>query len=98
MLRISKIINVLALCFLVGGAYGLAFTGLLQILAGLFFMFTIPKHHLIYLYFFIVAVFFCIWRGDIFGWQCVIPIGLMFFLTYIIHFESRRNIIKFKQK
>lgn len=84
-LSTSRVINVLALCCLLGGVYGLMFTGFFQIIAGVIFAYTFPKSKSIQLYFLIVSLFFLTWGGNIFGLQFLIPIGLMCYLTYIIH-------------
>ena len=93
-LNIAKTINIMALCCLIGGPYGIAFTGFLQVIAAIVFIFTVPKNKLIVLYFFLVLLYFLIWRGDIFGWQVTIPLGLIGLLTYIIHFQSKKNSVK----
>ena len=90
-LKVSKVINIIALIFLIGGAYGIIFTGALQILAAIIFTLAFPKNQLIYIYFFIVLLFFLTWGGNIFGWQFFIPACLIFFLTYIIHFQNKIN-------
>jgi len=90
-LKISKTTNIIALCFIIGGGYGLIFTGILQIIAGIFFTFAHPKNQLIYIYFLFTFLFLMKWGGNIFGWQFIIPGGLIFFLTFIIHFHSRKS-------
>jgi len=82
---LSKIINVITLCCLLAGPCGLAITGFLQIIAALLFVVTFPKSKLIYLYFVIVALFFTIWKGNILGWQFILPIFLIVFLSLTIH-------------
>jgi Na+/proline symporter len=84
-LNISKIINILALCCLIGLAYGLILTGILQVLAAILFFIVFPKEKLIYIYFGIVGLFFLIWEGNPFGWQFGVILGLMILLTYTIH-------------
>ncbi|WP_040278800.1 hypothetical protein [Psychroserpens damuponensis] len=84
-LQISKVINILALCCLIGLAYGLVLTGALQVLAAILFFIAFPKEKLIYIYFAVVGLFFLIWEGNPFGWQFVIIVGLMILLTYTIH-------------
>ena len=84
-LQISKVINILALCCLIGLAYGLVLTGALQILAAILFFIAFPKEKLIYIYFAVVGLFFLIWEGNPFGWQFVIIAGLMILLTFTIH-------------
>ena len=83
--KIIKIINIIALVFLLLGAYGLAITGYLQVFAALLFLIKFPKNKLIYLYFAIVILFFIIWDRHTVDWLFTIPIGLIFFLTYIIY-------------
>ncbi|WP_204346348.1 hypothetical protein [Psychroserpens algicola] len=83
--QLSKVINILALCCLAGLAYGLIFTGILQVIAAILFVIAFPKDKLIYIYFAIVGFFFLVWQGNIFGWQFIFPLGLMIFLTYTIH-------------
>ncbi|MFD2915976.1 hypothetical protein [Psychroserpens luteus] len=84
-LKISKVINILALCCLIGLAYGLVLTGILQVLAAILFFIAFPKEKLIYIYFAFVAFFFLVWEGNPFGWQFIFPLGLMILLTYTIH-------------
>lgn len=96
-LKILKVINSIALCFIIGGAYGLIFTGLFQLIAGIIYIFIFPKNKLIYVYFAFVFLFFFIFKGNIFGWQLMIPIGLMFLLTYIIHIHNKKQLIKLKK-
>ncbi|WP_445710105.1 YqjF family protein [Flavobacterium sp.] len=88
-LKYIKYINITALLFLLFGAYGLPITGFLQVVAATLFLFLYPKNKLIYVYFIITGLFFCIWNGD-FNWTFLIPIFLIFFLTYIIHFYNRK--------
>lgn len=83
--KVIKVINMIALFFLLLGGYGLAFTGFLQVIAALFFLVTFPKNKLIYIYFAIVISFFIIWDRHTMNWLFIIPIGLIFFLTYIIY-------------
>ncbi len=80
-----KIINIIALLFLVLGAYGIAITGILQVFAALMFVALFPKNKLIYVYFGLVIMFFLIWDGNDFDWTFALPIFLIFFLTYIIY-------------
>lgn len=93
-LKILKVINTIALCFIIGGAYGLMFTGLFQLIAGIIFIFVFPKNTFIYIYFALVLLFFFMYMGNIFGWQLIIPVSLMFFLTYIIHVDSKKYTLK----
>ena len=87
--KIIKITNIIALAFLLLGGYGLAVTGILQVIAALFFLITFPKNKLIYTYFSIVILFFIIWDRHTMDWLFVIPIGLIFFLTYIIYNQKK---------
>ncbi|RZN82611.1 MAG: hypothetical protein EVB11_07790 [Winogradskyella sp.] len=84
-LQTSKALNVFALFCLLGGGYGLMFTGFFQVIAGVYFAFAFPKSKRIQLYFLLVALFFLVWKGNIFGWQFLLPMGLILFLTYTIH-------------
>ena len=84
-LKITKIINIIALLFLLMGGYGLAMTGLLQVIAAIIFLIAFPKNKLIYIYFGLVITFFLIWDRNTFDWLFAIPITLIFFLTFIIH-------------
>jgi hypothetical protein len=72
------------------GAYGLAFTGALQVLAAVMFLFLFPKNKLIYIYFGLVALFFLLWDGEDIDWYFVLPLFLIFFLTYIIHKQKKQ--------
>jgi hypothetical protein len=87
-LKIIRIINGIALLFLIFGAYGLAITGAIQVFAALLFFIIFPKNKLIYIYFALVIIFFLIWDRSSMGWLFSIPIFLLFFLTYIIHFQK----------
>lgn len=87
-LNISKAINILALSFLIFGPYGIAITGFLQVLAAIFYLIAFPKSKLIYIYFAVVGLFFSFWNEHVFDWQFTIPIGLLIYLTYIIHFKK----------
>ncbi len=84
-----KVINIIALFFLLLGPYGLAITGGLQVTAALLFFIAFPKNKLIHIYFGLVIVFFIFWQG-IFDWLFAIPIFLLFFLTFIIHFQKNK--------
>ena len=88
-LQISKVLNILALCCLLLGPYGLILTGALQILAALLYLISNPKSHRIYIYLLITALFLLFWKMDIFGWQFLIPISLMIYLTFIIHTKKK---------
>ena len=61
-LKISKIINILALLFLLFGPYGIAITGFLQVLAAILFLIAFPKNKLTYIYFMVVGLFFSFWN------------------------------------
>lgn len=89
-LILSKIINIIALLFLLLGAYGLAITGALQVLAAIIYFLSFPKNRLIYIYFGLVGIFFLFWTGS-FNWWFSIPIFLLVFLTYIIHFQKIKS-------
>lgn len=86
---IAKIINIAALMCLLLGFYGLALTGALQVLAAIIFLILFPKDKLIYIYFGLVAVFFLIWDHKDIDFTFIIPLFLIFFLTYIIHFQEK---------
>ncbi len=83
--KIVKITNIIALLFLLLGAYGLAITGGLQVMAALGFTFLFPKNKLIYIYFGLVTLFFLLWDQEHFNWTFCIPFFLIFFLTFIIY-------------
>jgi hypothetical protein len=87
--KIVEIINIIALLFLLLGAYGLAITGFLQVVAGLFFLLLFPKKKLIYVYFGMVIIFFLIWDGESMDWLFALPIFLIFFLTFTIYKQKR---------
>ncbi|MDQ6529499.1 hypothetical protein [Flavobacterium sp. LHD-85] len=87
--KIVEIINICALTFLLAGAYGIAFTGALQVLAAILFVLTFPKNKLIYIYFGLVILFFLIWNGE-FSWLFLLPISLIFFLTFIIYNQKKK--------
>jgi len=86
-----KVINIIALLFLFFGGYGLPLTGIFQVLAAILFILHSPKNKLIYIYFGLVFFFFIFW-DDKFSWFFLIPVFLIFFLTYIIHFHNRKPI------
>ncbi|AUC83404.1 hypothetical protein [Lacinutrix sp. Bg11-31] len=93
--KITKIINFIALLFVLLGPYGIAITGGLQVLSGIIFILLFPKNKLIYIYFGLVIFFFLIWNGG-FDWFFLLPAFLVCFLTYIIHtqkLEPQQNII-----
>lgn len=88
---IAKGINITALLFLVFGTYGIAITGALQVFAATMYLFIFPKNKLLYLYFGCVIVFFSFWKGSLTELLFSIPIFLILFLTYIIHFQDQKN-------
>lgn len=89
-IKISKVINVIALLFLILGFYGLPMTGLLQVIAAIVFFIARPKEKLLWIYFGSVLIFFILWDNNIIYWQWifVIPACLILLLTYIIHFKK----------
>ncbi|MFC4817488.1 hypothetical protein [Flavobacterium sp. GCM10023249] len=87
-LKITEIINIAALLFLLIGAYGLTITGFLQVVAALIFVGTFPKNKFIYCYFGLVIFFFSVWSGSLEDWFFIIPIFLIFFLTFIIYHQK----------
>jgi hypothetical protein len=87
---IAKIINIIALLFLLIGFYGLAIAGFLQVLAATVYFFVFPKSKLIYIYFGLVALFFLIWDLEGFSWLFAIPFFLIVFLSYTIHFNKNK--------
>lgn len=88
--KITKIVNIIALLFLILGPYGIAITGLLQVISAVLFVIIFPKNKLIYIYFSLVMFFFLIWDTN-FGWDFFIPIFLIFFLTYTIYTQKLKN-------
>lgn len=89
-IKLAKIINIIALLFSLLGGFGLAITGALQVLAAFIYLLTFPKNKLIYIYYTLVIIFFIFWDRS-FGWLFSIPIFLIIFLTYIIHFQNRKK-------
>ena len=89
--KITKILNIIALFPLLLGAYGLALTGFLQVIAAILFLLEFPKNKLIYTYFALVIMFFIIWDRNSMDWLFIIPIFLIFFLTYIINFQKNKS-------
>lgn len=91
--KISKVINIIALLFLLFGFYGIAFTGLFQVIAAVLFLIARPKEKLLWIYFGTVLIFFVIWDNNIIHWQWIflIPACLIILLTYIIHFKKILN-------
>ncbi|GGD32212.1 hypothetical protein [Flavobacterium orientale] len=87
--KIVKIINIIALLFLLLGGYGLAVTGALQVFAATIYLLIFPKNKLIYIYFGLVGLFFLLWDGNDFDYLLAIPIFLIFFLSFIIHFQKK---------
>jgi hypothetical protein len=92
-LNTSRVINVLALICLLGGPWGIIFTGYLQVFAALFFLMAFPKNLWIYIYFGVVGIFFLIWNGKLDTWLFIIPICLIFYLSYIIHGTKNKKTI-----
>jgi hypothetical protein len=88
--KIVELINIVALLFLLIGGYGLPFTGGLQVLAAVLFLTIFPKNKLIYIYFGLVIFFFLLWDRHSFGWLFLLPIALLFFLTYIIYNQKTK--------
>ncbi|MBP4139329.1 hypothetical protein [Flavobacterium geliluteum] len=88
--KIMEIVNIVALLFLLAGAYGIAITGTLQILAAVLFLILFPKNKWIYVYFGMVICFFLIWDGELLNWLFLIPISLIFFLTFIIYNQKKK--------
>lgn len=86
--KIVQIINIIGLLFLLLGAYGIAFTGFLQIIAALSFWTLYPKNKFIYIYFVLVILFFSVWDGT-FSLSFSLPIFLIFFLTFIIYNQKK---------
>jgi K+ transporter len=87
--KIVEIINICGLMFLLAGAYGIAVTGFLQVLAAILFLVIFPKNKLIYIYFSLVIIFFLIWNGK-FDWIFLLPVLLIFFLTFIIYNQKKK--------
>ncbi|CAC9976504.1 hypothetical protein [Flavobacterium panici] len=87
--KVLEIINIAALMFLLLGGYGIAFTGALQVLAAILFVILFPRNKLIYIYFGLVILFFLIWNGE-FTWLFLLPISLIFFLTFIIYNQKKK--------
>lgn len=87
--KISRIINIIGLLFLIFGPYGIAVTGLLQFIAAIFFLIAFPRNHHIYIYFIMVGLFFMFWNNNVFHWQLLIPLGLLVYLSYLIHFQKK---------
>ena len=88
--KILEILNIAALMFLLAGGYGLPVTGVLQILVAIIFLITFPGNKLIYIYFGFVAIFFSIWDRHTLDWLFILPITLVFFLTYIIYNQKKK--------
>ena len=92
-IKLARIINIVALLFLLLGGYGLAITGGLKIIAGFIYLLIFPKSKLIYTYFTLVASFFIFWdRNHSNDSFLILPILLILFLTYIIHLHERKTI------
>lgn len=88
MFKITKIINLIGIGFLIFAWYGLPVTGVLQVFASILFVFQFPKNKLIYFYFGLVITFFCIWDRNSFDWLFSLPIFLIGFLTYVIYTQK----------
>lgn len=88
--KLLEIINIAALLFLLAGAYGVAATGVLQVLAAFIFLILFPRNKCIYLYFGLVISFFLIWDGELLSWLFLLPITLIFFLTFIIYNQKKK--------
>ncbi|WP_460218231.1 hypothetical protein [Psychroserpens sp. MEBiC05023] len=86
--KISRVLNVLALVCLIGGPWGIILTGFLQVLAAIVFLIVFPKNLLIYIYFAVVGLFFLVWNQKLDTWLFAIPLSLIFYLTYIIHYSK----------
>ena len=92
--KILKIINLVALAFILVLGYGWPITGGLQVLAAIMFAIVFPKNKLIYVYFFSVILFFLVW-GEICDWDTtnalflIFPLILVIFLTYIIYNQKQ---------
>ena len=87
--KVLEIINICALLFLLLGGYGIAVTGALQVLAAVLFIIIFPKNKMIYIYFSLVIIFFLSWNGE-FSWLFLLPISLIFFLTFIIYNQKKK--------
>ena len=85
-----EIVNIIAVLFLLAGAYGIAITGFLQIITALLFVFVAPRNKLIYCYFGLVVFFFLIWDYSSMDWLFALPIFLVFFLTFIIYKHKKQ--------
>lgn len=85
--KILKAINIIGLLFLLLGPYGIAITGLLQVISAILFIILFPRNKLIYIYFVLVVTFFLIWNADAYNitWLFVLPLFLIIFLTYTIY-------------
>jgi len=83
----SKVVNVIALCIIIFGGYGLPITGFLQVIAAILFLIAFPKDKLIYVYFLLVGTFFVLWNRNIMEltWLFIIPVYLLIHLSYVIH-------------
>ena len=86
--KITELLNIIGLMFLLFGPYGIAITGGLQVLAGALFIVQFPRNKLIYIYFLLVILFFTSWGHD-FTWLFALPIFLIFFLTFILYKQKR---------
>jgi hypothetical protein len=91
LIKTAKVINIIALFFLIFIAYGLPITGALQLLAAFIYLLLFPKNKLIHIYFGFVFVFFLFWDYNTFNWLFLIPFSLIILLTYIIHFQKNKS-------
>jgi hypothetical protein len=82
----SKTLNVIVLCFIIFGGYGLTRRGLLQVLAFMLFLIVFPKDKLIYVNFILVATFFLLWNRNIMDlkWILITPAYLLIHLSDLI--------------
>lgn len=83
--KIVEIINMIAIMFIMFYVYGIAITGLLQVISAIIFLILFPKNKLIYIYFGLVFIFFWFWDYGSFDWLFSIPLFLVGFLTFIIY-------------
>ncbi len=89
--KITRIINVIAVIFSFFGLFGLLVTGPLQVLAGILYLIIFPKDKLIYIYFGLATIFFFLWDKNDINYLFAIPVFLIIFLSYIIHFQRSKS-------
>lgn len=89
-IKIARVINIIALCFLILGPYGLVITGFLQVISAIVIWLAFPKSKWIYSYFIAVILFFLVWDKRVESYMFLIPIMLLFYLTYLIHFKFKK--------